>query len=105
MSIILDKNRGRKRPLNRSIKKKGQLSICQTREAYRAFSRLVDSIYEDSLRAVLRLPAGGAVVLPGGLSREDDPFRPEGMVYSDSRSAPGAPPLDAPDPAGGNPLG
>ncbi len=33
MSIILDKNRGRKRPLNRSIKKKGQLSICQTREA------------------------------------------------------------------------
>ena len=31
MSIILDKNRGRKRPLNRSIKKKGQLSICQTR--------------------------------------------------------------------------
>ena len=32
MSIILDKNRGRKRPLNRSIKKKGQLYICQTRE-------------------------------------------------------------------------
>ena len=32
MSIILDKNRGRKRPLNRSIKKKGPLSICQTRE-------------------------------------------------------------------------
>ena len=31
MSIILDKNRGRKRPLNRSIKKKGRLSICQTR--------------------------------------------------------------------------
>ena len=31
MSIILDKNRGRKRPLSRSIKKKGQLSICQTR--------------------------------------------------------------------------
>ena len=30
---------------------------------------------------------------------------PEGMVYSDSRSARGAPPLDAPDPAGGSPLG
>ena len=40
-----------------------------------------------------------------GLAGEDDPFRPEGMVYSDSRSDPGAPPLEAPDPAGGNPLG
>ena len=74
-------------------------------EAYRAFSRLVGSIYEDSLRAVLRLPVDSAGAAPGGLSEEDDPFRPEGMVYSDSRSAPGAPPLDAPDPAGGNPLG
>lgn len=74
-------------------------------EAYRAFSRLVDSIYEDSLRAVLRLPVEGAGAAPGGLSEEDDPFRPEGMVYSDSRSDPGAPPLEAPDPAGGNPLG
>ncbi len=36
MSIILDKNRGRKRPLNRSIKKKGQLSICQTRARFLA---------------------------------------------------------------------
>lgn len=63
------------------------------------------SIYEDSLRAVLRLPVDSAGAAPGGLSEEDDPFRPEGMVYSDSRSAPGAPPLDAPDPAGGNPLG
>lgn len=35
----------------------------------------------------------------------DDPFRPEGMVYSDSRSAPEAPPLEALDPTGGNPLG
>lgn len=74
-------------------------------EAYRAFSRLVGSIYEDSLRAILRLPARGAGAAPGVLSGEDNPFRPEGMVYSDSRSAPGAPPLDAPDPAGGNPLG
>ena len=74
-------------------------------EAYRAFSRLVGSIYEDSLRAVLRLPVEGAGAAPGGLSEEDDPFRPEGMVYSDSRSDPGAPPLEAPDPAGGNPLG
>lgn len=74
-------------------------------EAYRAFSRLVGSIRENSLRAVLRLPAGGADAAFGGLSGEDDPFRPEGMVYSDSRSAPEAPPLEAPDPAGGNPLG
>ena len=72
-------------------------------EAYRAFSRLVGSIYEDSL-AILHLPARGAGA-PGGLSEEDDPFRPESMVYSDSRSAPEAPPLEAPDPAGGNPLG
>lgn len=70
-------------------------------EAYRAFSRLVDSIYEDSLRAILRLPVESAGAAPGGLSEEDNPFRPESMVYSDSRSAPGAPPLDAPDPAGG----
>ena len=74
-------------------------------EAYRAFSRLVGSICEDSLRAVLRLPVDSAGAAPGGLSGEDDPFRPEGMVYSDSRSDPGAPPLDAPDPTGGNPLG
>lgn len=74
-------------------------------EAYRAFSRLVGSIYEDSLRAVLRLPARGAGAAPGGLSGEDDPFRPEGMVYSDSRSDPGAPPLEAPDPAGGKSAG
>ena len=73
--------------------------------AYRAFSRLVGSIYEDSLRAILRLPARGAGAAPGGLSDEDNPFRPEDMVYSDSRSAPEAPPLDAPDPAGGSPLG
>ena len=74
-------------------------------EAYRAFSRLVGSIREDSLRAVLHLPAGGAGAGSGGLSDEENPFRPEGMVYSDSRSAPGAPPLEAPDPTGGNPLG
>ena len=74
-------------------------------EAYRAFSRLVDSIYENSLRAVLRLPVESADAAPGVLSGEDDPFRPEGMVYSDSRSAPEAPSLEAPDPAGGNPLG
>ena len=57
-------------------------------EAYRAFSRLVDSIYEDSLRAILRLPVEGIDAGSSGLSDEDDPFRPEGMVYSDSRSAP-----------------
>ena len=74
-------------------------------EAYRAFSRLVGSIYEDSLRAILRLPVEGAGAAPGGLSDEDNPFRPEGMVYSDSRSAPEVSPLDAPDPAGGSPLG
>ena len=74
-------------------------------EAYQAFSRLVDSIYEDSLRAILRLPVEGAGVASSGLSDEDNPFRPEDMVYSDSRSAPEVSPLDAPDPAGGNPLG
>lgn len=74
-------------------------------EAYRAFSRLVDSIYEDSLRAILRLPAGGIDAGSSGLSDEGNPFRPEDMVYSDSRSAPEVSPLDAPDPAGGNPLG
>ena len=57
--------------------------------AYRAFSRLVDSIYEDSLRAILRLHARGAGAAPGVLSDGDNPFRPEDMVYSDSRSAPG----------------
>ena len=40
MSIILDKNRGRKRPLNRSIKKKGQLSICQTREVAKTSNKV-----------------------------------------------------------------
>ena len=65
----------------------------------------MDSIYEDSLRAILRLPVESAGAASSGLSGEDDPFRPEGMVYSDSRSDPGAPPLEAPDPAGGNPLG
>lgn len=74
-------------------------------EAYQAFSRLVDSIYEDSLRAVLRLPVEGIDAGSSGLSDEDNPFRPEDMVYSDSRSAPEVSPLDAPDPAGGNPLG
>ena len=74
-------------------------------EAYQAFSRLVDSIYEDSLRAILRLPVESAGAAPGGLSEEDNPFRPESMVYSDSRLAPEASPLEAPDPAGGNPLG
>lgn len=73
-------------------------------EAYRAFSRLAGSIYEDGLRAVLRLPVESAGAASSGLSEEDDPFRPESMVYSDSRSAPRAPPLEAPDPAGGNPL-
>ena len=74
-------------------------------EAYQAFSRLVDSIYEDSLRAILRLPVESAGAASSGLSEEDNPFRPESMVYSDSRSAPEASPLEAPDPAGGNPLG
>lgn len=74
-------------------------------EAYQAFSRLVGSIYEDSLRAILRLPVESAGAASSGLSEEDDPFRPESMVYSDSQSAPEAPPLEAPDPAGGNPLG
>ena len=74
-------------------------------EAYQAFSRLVDSIYEDSLRAILRLPVEGAGVASSGLSDEDNPFRPEDMVYSDSRSAPEASTLNEPDPAGGNPLG
>ena len=74
-------------------------------EAYQAFSRLVDSIYEDSLRAILRLPVEGAGAASSGLSDEDNPFRPEDMVYSDSRSAPETSPLDAPDPTGGNPLG
>ena len=73
--------------------------------AYRAFSRLVGSIYEDSLRAILRLPVEGIDAGSSGLSDEDDPFRPEDMVYSDSRSAPEASTLDAPDPAGGSPLG
>lgn len=71
-------------------------------EAYRAFSRLVGSIYEDSLRAILRLPVEGIDAGSSGLSDEDNPFRPEGIVYSDSRSAPT---LNEPDPAGGNPLG
>ena len=74
-------------------------------EVYQAFSRLVDSIYEDSLRAILRLPVEGAGVASSGLSDEDNPFRPEDMVYSDSRSAPEASTLNEPDPAGGNPLG
>lgn len=74
-------------------------------EAYQAFSRLVDSIYEDSLRAILRLPVEGAGVVSSGLSDEGNPFRPEDMVYSDSRSAPEASTLNEPDPAGGNPLG
>ena len=72
-------------------------------EAYQAFSRLVGSIYEDSLRAILRLPVEGAGVASSGLSDEDNPFRPEDMVYSDSRSAPEASMLNEPDPAGGNP--
>ena len=74
-------------------------------EAYQAFSRLVDSIYEDSLRAILRLPVEGIDVGSSGLSDEDNPFRPEDMVYSDSRSASEVSPLDEPDPVGGNPLG
>ena len=74
-------------------------------EAYQAFSRLVDSIYEDSLRAILRLPVEGIDAGSSGLSDEDNPFRPEDMVYSDSRSALEVSPLDEPDPAGGNPLG
>lgn len=74
-------------------------------EAYQAFSRLVDSIYEDSLRAILRLPVEGIDAGSSGLSDEDNPFRPEDMVYSDSRSAPEVSPLDEPDPVGGNPLG
>ena len=74
-------------------------------EAYQAFSRLVDSIYEDSLRAILRLPVEGIGVVSSGLSDEGNPFRPEDMVYSDSRSAPEVSPLNEPDPAGGNPLG
>ena len=74
-------------------------------EAYQAFSRLVDSIYEDSLRAILRLPVEGIDAGSSGLSDEDNPFRPEDMVYSDSRSAPEVSPLDEPDPAGGNLLG
>ena len=74
-------------------------------EAYQAFSRLVDSIYEDSLRAILRLPVEGIDASSSGLSDEDNPFRPEDMVYSDSRSAPEASTLNEPDPAGGNPLG
>ena len=57
-------------------------------EAYQAFSRLVDSIYEDSLRAILRLPVESAGVASSGLSEEDNPFRPESMVYSDSRLPP-----------------
>ena len=74
-------------------------------EAYQAFSRLVGSIYEDSLRAILRLPVEGVDAGSNGLSDEDNPFRPEGMVYSDSRSAPEILPLDVPDSTGGNPLG
>ena len=74
-------------------------------EAYQAFSRLVDSIYEDSLRAILRVPVEGIDVGSSGLSDEDNPFRPEDMVYSDSRSASEVSPLDEPDPVGGNPLG
>ena len=74
-------------------------------EAYQAFSWLVDSIYEDSLRAILRLPVEGIDAGSSGLSDEDNPFRPEDMVYSDSRSAPEASTFDEPDPAGGNPLG
>ena len=74
-------------------------------EAYQAFSRLADSIYEDSLRAILRLPVESAGAASSGLSEEDNPFRPESMVYFDSRLPPEASPLEAPDPAGGNPLG
>ena len=74
-------------------------------EAYQAFSRLVNSIYEDSLRGILRLPVEGIDAGSSGLSDEDNPFRPEDMVYSDSRSAPEASTFDEPDPAGGNLLG
>ena len=74
-------------------------------EAYLAFGRLVDSIYEDSLRAILHLPAEGAGKAPEGLSDEENPFRPENMVYSDSRTDPEEAPADTPDPTGGNPLG
>ena len=74
-------------------------------EAYQAFSRLVGSIYEDSLRAILRQPVEGIDAGSSGLFDEDNPFRPEDMVYSDSRSAPEASTFDGPDPAGGNPLG
>ena len=74
-------------------------------EAYQAFSRLVDSIYEDSLRTLLHLPTDGEGSAPEGLDEEENPFRPETMVYSDSRTAPEDAPVDAPDPTGGNPLG
>ena len=65
----------------------------------------MNSIYEDSLRAILRLPVEGIDASSSVLSDEDNPFRPEDMVYSDSRSALEVSPLDEPDPAGGNPLG
>ena len=65
----------------------------------------MDSIYEDSLRAILRLPVESAGAASSGLSEEDNPFRPESMVYSDSRLPPEASSLEAPDPTGGNPLG
>ena len=79
----------------------------------RQYRRIVDKInsLEDGLSALtdaeLRATADHLRerAAPGVLSGEDDPFRPESMVYSDSRSDPGAPPLEAPDPAGGNPLG
>ncbi len=75
-------------------------------EAYQAFARLVDSIYEDSLRAILHLPVEGAGTgAPDGLSDEENPFKPENMVYSDSRTDPEGAPADTPDPTGGNPLG
>ena len=74
-------------------------------EAYQAFARLVDSIYEDSLRAILHLPVENADKAPEGLSDEENPFRPENMVYSDSRTDPEEAPADTPDPTGGNPLG
>ena len=66
---------------------------------------MVDSIYEDSLRAILHLPVEGAGKAPEGLSDEENPFRPENMVYSDSRTDPEEAPADTPDPTGGNPLG
>ena len=57
-------------------------------EAYRAFSRLVGSIYEDSLRAILRLPAGASMLARAGSPTRTTPSAPRAWCTP----TPGRPP-------------